>query len=345
MRIGARAGPWQYVRVGSGALEDVVLPREAECLAAVRPSNEASRCRPRARRSPPGGDGAVWGAGTRAAINGGQGRDKPALLADRCEPRPRSPCRAGISSFRRARSPSPCPLSCSHSPGTTMRSRPRASSTALSAPPKTLWSVTATAPSPIASAASSRPRPGRRSRLDHDVWCVEVADDPGRGRRAGRSPRCGSPAAGRPGGDRAGPARGRLRIEAVAVQAHATRSGRLEASCSPPPCGHELARLVEQGARSLWTGACGHERDRAGGGAARTASRLARSAAGARLPAVQRVEGAPNACRATSRSPGTSSATIPPLPLPGRTEERTIDAPEYYRVVAGGNDRRRRRPP
>ncbi len=55
------------------------------------------------------------------------------------------------------------------SPGMTTRSRVRASSTASSAPPKTLWSVTAMPPSPIASAWSSRSSVGIEQSCDHSV--------------------------------------------------------------------------------------------------------------------------------------------------------------------------------
>ena len=61
----------------------------------------------------------------------------------------------GISSVRKRPITSPWPSVLTSSPGITVRRRRRASSAASRAPPKTLWSVTAIAPSPIASAWSS----------------------------------------------------------------------------------------------------------------------------------------------------------------------------------------------
>ena len=104
-----------------------------------------------------------------AAIERVREEDEPALLADRGQ---------RVLEAHAARDLLPqeepdhlaLPFVLTSSPGMTMRSRPRASSTASSAPPKTLWSVTAIAPSPISSAASSSASAGTLQSCDHDVW-------------------------------------------------------------------------------------------------------------------------------------------------------------------------------
>ena len=76
----------------------------------------------------------------------------------------------GISSERNRPITSPWPSVFTSSPGITIRPRSRASSTASSAPPNTLWSVTAIAPSHRSSAASSTSSTSTAQSCDHDVW-------------------------------------------------------------------------------------------------------------------------------------------------------------------------------
>src|SRR5438105_928380 len=77
----------------------------------------------------------------------------------------------GISSERKRPITSPWPAVLTSSPGTTTRSRPRASSRASSAPPRALWSVTAIAPSPSSSACSRSSPTSTRQSCDQLV-CV-----------------------------------------------------------------------------------------------------------------------------------------------------------------------------
>ena len=121
-----------------------------------RPRRAAARCRPRTRRSRPGGGAASPGPGSCACgRTGAGGRRAPpcsriaAIVSANDIPR-------GISSLRKSPITSPCASVLTSSPGITISARPRASSTASSAPPKTLWSVTAIAPRPFSSAWSSR---------------------------------------------------------------------------------------------------------------------------------------------------------------------------------------------
>ena len=86
------------------------------------------------------------------------------------------------------------------SPGITIRSRPRASSTVSSAPPKTLWSVTAIAPRP--SRLGVRHEVGRLDRAVVRVARVHVQVDDDQvavRERLRLVPSCGSPAARRVG--------------------------------------------------------------------------------------------------------------------------------------------------
>ena len=119
---------------------------------------------------------------------GGGRRGRPA-------PGSRRPCRAnvmprGISSLRNRPITSPWPSVLTSSPGMTIRSRSRASSTASSAPPKTLWSVTAIAPRPSASAWSSRSSTGIEQSRDQEVCMWRSPTIQSRSReRVGRSAR------------------------------------------------------------------------------------------------------------------------------------------------------------
>src|SRR5439155_1702536 len=76
----------------------------------------------------------------------------------------------GISSRRKSPITSPCSAVFTSSPGMTTSFRPRARSTASSAPPKTLWSVTAIAPRPWASAWSSSSSTSIEQSCDQPVW-------------------------------------------------------------------------------------------------------------------------------------------------------------------------------
>ena len=115
----------------------------------------------------------------------GRRRGRPARGSPRsCR---RTACRAGSRARGRGRSPRPGSSVFTSSPGITIRSRSRARSAVSSAPPKTLWSVTAIAPRPSASAWSTSSAGSiaavERPRGVH----VQVGDDPRPvGERVGR---------------------------------------------------------------------------------------------------------------------------------------------------------------
>ena len=104
--------------------------------------------------------------------------DEAALLADRRDRVRRTTCRAGSPPRRKSPITSPWSSVFTSSPGMTIRSRPRASSTASSAPPNTLWSVTAMPPSPIASAWSTSSSRRDRAVVRPVGVHVEVDRDP-----------------------------------------------------------------------------------------------------------------------------------------------------------------------
>ena len=85
----------------------------------------------------------------------------------------------GISSLRKSPITSPASVFTS-SPGMTVSARPRASSTASWAPEKTLWSVTAIAPSPIRSAWSRRSGTGTAQSCECSVCMCRSARTSGR---------------------------------------------------------------------------------------------------------------------------------------------------------------------
>ena len=89
------------------------------------------------------------------AVEGMGEVDEPALLRGSPRSCPRTRGRAGSPRAGRARSPRPGRRSSPPRRGSRSACGPRASSTASSAPPNALWSVTAIAPSPSASAWSS----------------------------------------------------------------------------------------------------------------------------------------------------------------------------------------------
>ena len=103
----------------------------------------------------------------------------------------------GISSRRKSPITSPWSAVFTSSPGITISRRPRARSTASSAPPKTLWSVTAIAPSPCASAWSSSSSTSIEQSCDQLVCRWRSATIQSRSANGGRV-RVAAPAGGEP---------------------------------------------------------------------------------------------------------------------------------------------------
>ena len=144
------------------------------------PRTAAARCRPRTRRCRRGGGAASPGRGSCASgrRGGGDRRGRPARGSPRSCRRTDMP--RGISRSRKRPITSPWSSVLISSPGITIRSRPRASSTVSSAPPKTLWSVTAIAPSPSASAWSTSSAGSTVQSNDHEVCMWRSATIHGR---------------------------------------------------------------------------------------------------------------------------------------------------------------------
>ena len=184
-RPGARGRP---IRRPRGARTCVRSGAPRRCT----PRAGAGRCRPRTRRSRPGGGGASRVGDRVPAIEGVGDVDEPALLADRRERVRERHALAGSPRAGRARSPRPGPSSSPPRRESRQVARRAPSSTASSAPAKTLWSVTAIAPSPSASAWSRSSGDRDRAVVRPARVHVQVGDDPvavgERLRRAGHAP-------------------------------------------------------------------------------------------------------------------------------------------------------------
>ena len=254
----------------------------------------------------------------------------------------------------------------------TTRRRPRARSTASSAPPKTLWSVTAIAPSPCASAWSSSSSTSIEQSCDQLVCRWRSATDPVTllerlGREVSRAPARGEPLVDRLDavGERFGasaPPRPRGSSRLAATRKASSSISRAVSAAASSGCSARAGRGSDRSAGSLRLGNEARRalrrpgrRSRRRGTARRGRLRCARSER-ASVPRSSREMRRPRrrasacaAARAPSRAAPSSSRTsarrsgrsrLPPLqydepPLLAGSEQLGIDPVRHELVAAG----------